>query len=92
MMWPASKQARRAKLAKRRPKVAGWEVLGLGPSAKEQPGLPMEEIRRLAITLAGRGIGQHGRSGSGESTANSEQRPSTVRRTRTSAGRHNSSK
>lgn len=57
MMWPASKRARRAKLAKRRQKVAGWESLGLVPGSSERGSLPMDEIRRLAITLAGQGIG-----------------------------------
>jgi len=57
MMWPASKRARRAKLAKRRQKVAGWESLGLVPGSSERGSMPMDEIRRLAITLAGQGIG-----------------------------------
>ena len=57
MMWPASKRARRAKLAKRRQKVAGWETLGLVPGSSERGNLPMDEIRRLAISLAGQGIG-----------------------------------
>lgn len=88
MMWPASKQARRAKLAKRRQKIAGWEVLGLGPSAKEQPGMPMDEIRRLAITLAGRGIGQHRRPAVPSETVSNAGRSSTpVRRERRSAAR-----
>jgi hypothetical protein len=88
MMWPASKQTRRAKLAKRRQKVAGWEVLGLGPSAKEQPGMPMDEIRRLAISLAGRGIGQHGRPAApSQPASNASANAALVRRVRRSASR-----
>jgi hypothetical protein len=62
MMWPAGKRAWRAKLAKRKHKIAGWEALGLGPSPKEAANVSMEEIRRLAITLAGVGLGHASRT------------------------------
>ena len=62
MMWPAGKRAWRAKLAKRKHKIAGWEALGLGPSPKESETVSMEEIRRLAITLAGTGLGPGSRA------------------------------
>jgi hypothetical protein len=88
MMWPASKRARRAKLAKRRQKVAGWETLGLVPGASERGNLPMDEIRRLAITLAGQGIGAGRRTPASnaptkdripEGTTRRERRPARTR-------------
>lgn len=88
MMWPASKHARRVKLAKRKQKVAGWEVLGLGPSAKEQPCAPIDEIRRQAIVLAGRGIGTGARpSGSNAPVAKASRGADPVRRSRPAASR-----
>jgi hypothetical protein len=85
MMWPASKRARRAKLAKRRQKVAGWETLGLVPGASERGNLPMDEIRRLAITLAGQGIGA-GRRGSTSNVPAKDRTPeATTRRERRSS-------
>ena len=75
MMWPASKRARRAKLAKRRQKVAGWESLGLVPGASERGNMPMDEIRRLAITLSGQGIGTARRNAAAAGGSTKERTP-----------------
>ena len=88
MMWPAAKHARRVKLAKRKQKVAGWEVLGLGPSAKEQPCAPIDEIRRQAIALAGRGIGTGARpSAASAPVAKAGRGADSARRVRPAASR-----
>ena len=57
MGWRVGKQSHKPKTSKSKPKISGWEQLGL-TAPKERREVPMEEIRRQGRILAGVGIGQ----------------------------------
>lgn len=61
MAWPGSKHLLKAKrnTSKRKIKMESW---GLGISLKDRPIVPIEEIRRQGLVLAGRSLGQGVRS------------------------------
>ncbi len=84
MAW---KRLRQHKRAKPKQKIK-WEQWGLGLSAKEQPTIPMEEIRRQGMMLAGRALGQGVRSRplvQGVQNTNSNRSAKAIRRVRRGA-------
>lgn len=70
MMWPGNrKKWLKGKLAaKRRRPRPNWKPLE-SETAKERPVVPIEEIRRQAIILSSRGLGQGTRSRSAKQGA-----------------------
>jgi hypothetical protein len=58
MGWRVGKQSHRAKSTKSKPKISGWQELGLTAPSKDRREVSMEEIRRQGRLLAGVGIGQ----------------------------------
>ena len=62
MGWRVGKQSHKAKSVKTKPRISGFEELGLLAPLKARPELSMEEIRRQGRILAGVGIGQTNRS------------------------------
>jgi len=61
MAWPGGKHLLKAKRGtpKRKIKMEQW---GLGISIKDRPAVPIEEIRRQGLALAGRALGQGARA------------------------------
>lgn len=58
MGWRVGKQTHRARTTKSKPKISGWEEMGLIAPSRERREVSMEEIRRQGRLLAGVGIGQ----------------------------------
>lgn len=86
MAW---KRLRQQKHVKPRLKIR-WEQLGLATPAKERPTIPMEEIRRQVMMLAGRSLGQGVRSSrlvQGKPNSDTDRPVETVRRDRRGATR-----
>lgn len=84
MAWKRLRQEKRVKPSRK----IKWEQLGLGSLAKDMPTVPMEEIRRQGMMLAGRALCQGVRSRppvQGGQNANSDRPTTAVRRSRRGA-------
>ena len=61
MTWRGNKMTDRGKRVREKPKIR-WQYLGLKDPTEESPAPSMDEIRRQAVTLSSRGLGQVVRS------------------------------
>jgi len=61
MTWRGHGKTDRGKRVREKPKIR-WQYLGLKDPAEESPAPSMDEIRRQAVTLSSRGLGQAVRS------------------------------
>ncbi|MBM4122207.1 MAG: hypothetical protein FJ249_06410 [Nitrospira sp.] len=89
MAWKRLHQEQRIKPRRKATKI-NWEHLGLDTPAKERQPVPMDEIRRQVLMLAGRALGQGVRARrllQGEQGSNSDRHLETARRDRRGATR-----